>query len=333
MIFLDFSKEINLEKIPQKKEWQKNVVKFLKEWVSDSEIICTKTSGSTGVPKNIELSKKSMIQSAILTSEFLKLKTGDTALVCMPTQYIAGKMMLVRAWVWKLKLFCIEPTSNPLEKIDQKFTFSAMTPMQVRNSLGKINLIEKLLIGGGQVSYDLQTILKKFNTEIYESFGMTETISHIALKKLSGNKNHYFQSMKGTKIRKNEKGCLCIKPSFLNEEVITHDIINLISDHEFEWLGRLDNVINSGGIKIFPEKVEKQLKSIIDQEFIISKKFDEILGNKVILIIEGNESSILRNKIENFSFENKYEKPKEIIYIKRFKRTPTGKIIRENKYN
>lgn len=329
MIFLDFSKEINTNQLPQKEEWQKNIVNFLQEWLSDSQTITTKTSGSTGTPKNIELTKKAMTESATLTGKFLNLKPDDTALVCMPTQYIAGKMMLVRAWVWKLKLFCIEPTSHPLNNLEQKFTFSAMTPMQVRNSLNKINQIKKLLVGGAQVSYDLQTILKKYNTDIYESFGMTETISHIALKKISsGKKEHPFCLMPDTKIRQDERGCLCIKPSFLKEEIITNDIIHLISDYEFEWLGRWDNVINSGGVKIFPEKVEKQLKSIINEEFIISQKPDEILGNKIVLIIEGNESPILKKQIENFSFENKYEKPREIIYIKKFKRTSTGKIIR-----
>jgi O-succinylbenzoic acid--CoA ligase len=330
MIRLDFSKKIHWEKLPQEEEWQKNIIHFLKEWHSGSDVIVTKTSGSTGIPKNIELKKSAMIRSATMTGEFLSLKKNDTALLCMPSLYIAGKMMLVRAIVWKLTLFCIKPVSHPLENIDKPFIFSAMTPMQVENSLDKLHLIKKLIIGGAQLSPHLHNQLKHYSTDIYESFGMTETISHIALKKVSGNQNHpVFHVLPNTKIRLDERGCLCILPSFLSHEISTNDIVSLISDHEFEWMGRIDHVINSGGIKIFPERVEKQLKTIIDREFIISSREDELLGNKVILVVAGEKISELERKIAEFSFENKYEKPKEIIYIDRFIKTPTGKIIRK----
>ena len=330
MIQLDFSKEIKIQELPQQEEWQKNIVAFLEEWYSDSEIVITKTSGSTGIPKNIELTKSAMIQSATLTGKFLNLKEGDTALLCMPSLYIAGKMMLVRAIVWKLNLFCIQPVSHPLQNISREFTFSAMTPMQVENSLDKISAVKKLIVGGAQISSHLLNLLKNKPTDIYESFGMTETISHIALKKVSGNADHpVFHTLPDTRIRLDERGCLCIQPSFLQEEIITNDIVSIISDHEFEWLGRIDNVINSGGIKIFPEKVEKQLRTIIDREFIISSLPDDLLGNKVVLLIAGKTIPELKEKISNFPFENKYEKPKEIFYIDHFDKTHTGKIVRK----
>ncbi len=329
MIWLDFSKEIRIEEIPQKEEWQQNIVNFLKDWHSDSEIVVTKTSGSTGTPKNIELAKSAMIQSATITGQFLNLKKGNSALLCMPSLYIAGKMMLVRSIVWKLNLFCIEPSSHPLKNINQTIDFSAMTPMQVENSLDNLYLLNKLIVGGAQISSHLLSKLKNLPTDIYESFGMTETISHIALKKISGREdNPLFQLMPKTKMRLDERGCLCITPPFLKEEIITNDMVSILSKNEFEWLGRIDNVINSGGIKIFPEKVEKQLKRIIDREFIISSRKDDLLGNKVILVVAGEKIPDLEEKISRFPFENKYEKPKEIIYIKHFDKTHTGKILR-----
>jgi O-succinylbenzoic acid--CoA ligase len=329
MIRLDFSKDLKIQEIPQEEEWQRNIVSFLKEWYSDSKTVVTHTSGSTGIPKNIELAKSAMIRSAAMTGEFLNLKENDSALLCMPSLYIAGKMMLVRAVVWKLNLFCIKPVSHPLSRINQKFVFSAMTPMQVENSLDKLPLIKKLIVGGAQISTNLLSELKDMPVDVYESFGMTETISHIALRKVSGKENNSaFRIMPGTKIRLDERGCLCIHPSFLEEEIRTNDMVNLLSENEFIWLGRIDNVINSGGIKIFPEKVERQLKTVIDREFIISSKKDSLLGAKVVLLIAGEKIPELEKIIAEFPFESSYEKPREIIYTGSFAKTPTGKIIR-----
>ncbi|WP_128332095.1 AMP-binding protein [Apibacter sp. HY039] len=329
MFLLDFSKPINILELPQEKEWQKNIISFLKDWYNNSETIVTQTSGSTGIPKDIVLTKSAMTESASLTGKYLNLSSGDTALLCMPSLYIAGKMMLVRSIVWNLKLYCIEPSSYPLKNTDKKFTFSAMTPMQVEKSLEKIENIDKLIVGGAQIPSSLLSKLKFLNTDVYESFGMTETISHIALKKVSGNSPcTSFQLLPNTKIRVDRRGCLCIQPSFLSEEIITNDLVSLVSDREFEWQGRIDNIINSGGIKIFPEKVEKQLKSIINREFIISSREDAVLGKKVILIVEGDVIPELKEIVSQFTFDSKYEKPKEIIYVNQFERTKTGKIIR-----
>lgn len=330
MIHLNFSKHIDVNAIPCQEKWQIDLVDFLKDWYSASPTIITKTSGSTGTPKNIELTKKAMAESAKMTGTFLNLKANDSALLCMPSSYIAGKMMLVRAIVWKLDLYCIKPVSHPLENVNREFTFSAMTPMQVENSLDKLYLIKKLIVGGAQPSAQLVSELKKQTTDIYESFGMTETISHIALKKISGHAvNSAFKVMPNTKIRVDERGCLCILPPFLDEEIVTNDLVSLISENEFEWKGRMDHVINSGGIKIFPEQVEKQLKSIIQSDFIISSVQDPVLGNKVVIIIAGKKDINLEKQILDFNFENKYEKPKEFIYVESFAKTPTGKIIRK----
>lgn len=330
MLTLNFSTPINISQIPQEESWQKEIVDFLKEWYSTSEVVITQTSGSTGTPKKIERKKSAMRQSALMTGRFLNLKTGDTALLCMPARYIAGKMMLVRAIVWRLKLMCIKPASRPLEGINQDIAFSSMVPMQVENSLDRLHQVQKLIIGGAQVALPLAEKLKHIPTDIYESFAMTETVSHIALKKISGGGENPFRLLPDTKIRTDERGCLCVQPLFLDlgEEIITNDLVKILSDNEFEWLGRIDNVINSSGIKIFPEKVEKQLKPVIHQEFIISSEKDDLLGEKVILIVEGEKIDGLEEKIEHFPYQNKYEKPRRIFYTPHFERTPNGKLLR-----
>lgn len=327
---IDFSKKIEISQWSKEEEWQQDIANFLKEWYSDSDFIITKTSGSTGKPKEIKIAKKAMLQSAQMTGKFLSLKENDSALLCMPSKYIAGKMMLVRSMVWKLNLTCIKPSSHPLENLNQRFVFSAMTPMQVENSLDKLENIDKLIVGGTQIQYSLLQKLKVFQTEIYESFGMTETLSHIALKKVSGEKvSNYFETLPGIKIRKNESDCLCVDVPFLNEELSTNDLIQLKNKNQFEWLGRKDNVINSGGIKISPEEVEKKLKPLIAQEFIVSSVEDSVLGNKVVLVVEGEEIVRLKEKIQQIDSLSKYEKPKDIVYIEKFARTPTGKVIRK----
>ena len=330
MMILNFSKPVDIRQIPQEEDWQKEIADFLTEWYSDSETVVTQTSGSTGIPKKIERKKSAMKQSAIMTGRFLDLKTGDSALLCMPTCYIGGKMMLVRAIVWRLKLMCIRPVSHPLENINQEIVFSAMTPMQVENSLGKLHLVRKLIIGGAHVALPLVEKLKNIPTDIYETFAMTETVSHIALRKISGGGENPFRLLPDTKIRIDERGCLCIQPLFLDleEEIITGDLVKILSDNEFEWLGRVDNVINSGGIKIFPEKVERQLKSMIHRDFIISSEKDSLLGEKVILIVEGEKIPDLEEKMAEFPYQNKYEKPRKIVYVPHFERSSNGKLLR-----
>lgn len=324
MILLDFSKEFSFLKLEEKsnhEKWGNEVYSFIKDWFSDEDFIISKTSGSTGIPKEIKIPKSAMKMSAQMTGKFFGLNEGNFALLCMPVNFIAGKMMIVRSIELKLKLYCIEPKSKiNLDFIDQ-IDFAPMTPMQVENSFDELTKIKILLIGGAPLSDELKHKLLPLKTQSFESYGMTETITHIALKEIS---EEFFTTLEKIKIRKDERDCLIIKTPYFEEEIITNDIIELKNEDEFKWLGRFDNVINSGGIKLFPEQIETRFKPFIKEEFIISSLPDLTLGQKLILIIESETSNfqLPTSKI------SKFEIPKEIYFLNEFPRTESGKIKR-----
>lgn len=320
MKILDFSTG-QFDSLNPEIPWEKEILEFWNEWNSPTEFIISKTSGSTGIPKEIQLPKSAMKRGAAMTGKFFGLEEGKSTLLCLPVQFIAGKMMLVRAIELKLKLYCIEPKS----KIDfeEEFYFVPMTPMQVENSLNVIPKIENLLIGGAPLSDSLRSKLEKIPVKCFESYGMTETITHIALKEIS---EEFFTTLDGISIRKDERDCLVIKTPYFEEEIVTNDIVELKNISQFKWLGRFDNVINSGGIKILPEQIEQKLKPFIEKAFIITSLPDKTLGQKLILIIEGNRTLNFELRTSNFG---KYEIPKEVYFVKEFPRTESGKIIRD----
>ncbi len=319
---LDFSKQI-FDELNSEIPWQKNILDFLEEWNSDSYFVSSKTSGSTGIPKEIHLPKSAMKMSAQMTGEFFGLKEGMSALLCMPVNFVAGKMMIVRAMELKLKLYCVEPKSFIKMDFAKEIDFAPMTPMQVENSFGELTKIKILLIGGAPLSDVLRNRLKDISTRSFESYGMTETITHIGLKGIS---EEFFTTLNGISIRKDHRDCLVIQTPYFEEEIITNDIVELKNDSEFKWLGRFDNVINSGGIKLYPEQIEKKLKPFISEEFIITSIPDNILGQKLILVVEG---AVISNFQLPSSILSKYETPKEIHFLKEFPRTESGKIQRE----
>lgn len=321
MKVLDFSNQ-QFDTLNPNVDWENEILKFWKEWQNEDDFIIAQTSGSTGTPKNIKLPKSAMQMSARMTGEFFDLTKGKTALLCLPVSFIAGKMMWVRAIELGLKLYCVEPKSkidlSDLASID----FVPMTPMQVEHSFEFLDKIKTLLIGGAPLSDVLRKRLLETNTQCFESYGMTETITHIALKEIS---ETHFKTLKKVDIRKDERGCLAIQTPYFKEEIITNDLIEIQNENEFKWLGRFDNVINSGGVKLIPEQIESKLKSILKNEFVISSLPDETLGEKLILVIES----------ENYEFEipegllDKFEHPKEIHFIHPFPRTESGKIQRQ----
>ena len=273
------------------KEFSTSTNQFLLDWFSANDFIEVKTSGSTGDPKVIQLRKEFMINSALATGEFFNLPEKTTALLCMSTEYIAGKMMLVRAMVLGWKLDIVEPASNPLKSIDKTYDFSAFVPMQLHNSLEDISRVNKLIVGGGVVSQELERKIQKISTEVYATYGMTETITHIAVKKLNHihNEKSHYKILPNIAISQDQRNCLVISaPKIVKDIVITNDVVELISETEFKWLGRIDNVINSGGIKLHPEEIEKKLSQIISQRFFVAGIPDSKLGEKLILIIEKN---------------------------------------------
>ena len=302
--------------------FEKEIANFLLDWLNSESFIFVQTSGSTGKPKQIVIQKSAMIASAKATGLFFNLQPKNTALLCLSANYIAGKMMLVRAITLGLNLDTIDPTSTPLSS--KKYNFIAMVPMQVEKSLSKLHLVDKLLIGGTKVSYTLSESILKSNCNAFESYGMTETISHIAIKKIG---ELSFTVLPNVIISVDERNCLVIEALELSKEkIITNDIVAIVNATQFILKGRIDNIINSGGIKIFPEEVEEILAKFISVPFFIASKPDEILGEKVILVLEATPFLIENNV---FSQLSKYQIPKEILFFEAFEGTETNKINRK----
>ena len=296
---------------------------FLKDWFSKKEFICVKTSGSTGSPKTIKLSKEKMIASAIKTGNFLKLNPGDKALCCLPIDYIAGKMMVVRSIVLGLDLTIAKPSKSPFSKLSSNYDFSACTPHQLEGSTKNLSKIKILLIGGSPVNETLKKQLQDCKNTIYETFGMTETISHIALKNITANEQN-FKALEGVSFESIE-GCLKITcPDLLKKPLITNDLVEMFSEKEFSWIGRKDFVVNSGGIKLFPEKIEKKLSKFLKDPFLVIGIPDESLGEKLVIVFEGKVSKYYQKALESL---NKYEKPKRSFEFIKFKRL-NNKVLR-----
>ena len=332
---------LNLDDLQALTEFDKKVILFVKEWFSSTKVVQISTSGSTGTPKTLEIEKSRMRISAKMTCDFFNLNEGSSALLCLPIDFISGKMMMVRAIERGLKLKIVEPSLNPLEKLTEELDFCAMTPLQVENSLDKIHLIKNLIIGGAQVSerlkFNIFENLKKSerNNRIYETYGMSETLSHIALKEIYPNAAAYFTVLDGVEISQDDRGCLIINaPKLVSETLQTNDVVELMDKNHFKFLGRTDFVINSGGVKIFPEMLENFLKKElaktgIENEILYTGAEDEILGQKLVLFIEGEEDSDIIKSIKSLKFEKKYHRPKEIVFLEKFPRSENGKILRK----
>jgi O-succinylbenzoic acid--CoA ligase len=306
--------------------FEQHVGNFLLDWFDEKSYIELSTSGTTGTPKVIKIEKQAMLDSALATGDFFDLKPGDTMLHCLPTNYVAGKMMFVRSFILGLDMKFVEPNSDPLKNIDEEFDFCAMVPLQAKNSLKKLKAgkIKKLIIGGVKVHKALEQELVKLPMGIYETYGMTETITHIAAKKIG---EKAFTVLPNVTVSTDERECLIIKAKNISKnEIVTNDIVKLISDTQFIWEGRIDNVINSGGIKLMPEQIEDKLSTLIPRRYFVYGQSDEILGEKTVLYIEGAPLEIEESI---FSVLDKYEKPKEIVFIPKFKDTATGKIMRK----
>lgn len=306
-------------------ESEKPVGQFLLDWFDEKDFIEMHTSGSTGIPKSIRVQKQSMVNSAIASGVFFDLQPGSRILNCLPMKYVSGKMMFVRSFVLGLEMDFVPASLHPLQKLEECYDFSAMVPLQAQNSLQDLHLIKKLIVGGAKINAKLEKqLLRLKKTECYETFGMTETVSHIAAKKVG---EIAFRLMPNVSIRTDDRNCLIIDaPLLLDEPIITNDLVEIINGNEFKFLGRIDNVINSGGVKINPEQVEEKLVHKINSRFMISGKPDVNLGEKVVLIIESDTYDV-----DNTIFEglDKYEKPKEIYFLKQFKDSNNGKLLRK----
>lgn len=310
--------------IKEGEEYEKHIGEFLLEWLDEDLFIEVQTSGTTGKPKLIRLEKLAMIQSALATGDYFDLEPGNTALLSLSAKYIAGKMMLVRAMILGLELDIATVDSKPLAHNDKEYDFAAMVPLQVENSLKKLKNIKKLIIGGASLSKNLIQQLKKLKVNAFETYGMTETITHVAVRKIG---EETFKTLPNIKVSIDNRECLVIKaPKIMKEKVVTNDIVTLVSEHEFKWLGRYDNVINSGGVKLFPEQIEDKLQDLIMDRFFIASESDQVLGQKLILVVESEEKKEIDKAI--FTSLDKFEKPKTIYFVDKFIETKTGKVNR-----
>jgi o-succinylbenzoate synthase len=315
----------------QTTEIWRDIHQFMLDWLHPSDTIKLQTSGSTGSPRTINMKKSWMEASAQLTTKTLKLKPGSHALLCLPLQYIAGKMMLVRAICLNLHLTVTDPSSNPLANISGEIDFTAMTPMQLSNSIlqNRLEKVKMVLVGGAPINPELTNRIQSQKTRIIETWGMTETASHIALRTLNGqDKSDYFSALPGIHLAQDEHHRLIIRADHLGgKPILSNDVVKLLSKQRFRWLGRYDNVINSGAIKLFPEVIEQKLRShITERDFFISKIADPILGQKIVLYIEGEPFQLPEHIWDSLT---KFEKPNDIQIITAFSRTGSGKLIRD----
>ncbi len=311
--------------------YQKQVGDFLLDWLDDSDTVIVQTSGSTGTPKKISLHKNAMVESALATGTYFNLNEGTSALHCLPTDFIAGKMMLVRALILGWHIDLRPPNSSPLLDIKKEYDFSAMVPLQLQNSIEGLKNIKTLIVGGAAVSIELLKQIQNINCKIYATYGMTETITHIAVKRLNGNMvTSNFELLPDIKITKDDRGCLVIAaPRLSKTPIVTNDLVELTSDNTFKLLGRIDNIINSGGVKLFPEQIERKLQEIIPNRFFVSSQKNEELGEQLVLIVEGDINiDDVAKSISQLDSLQKFEVPKQIYTIAHFAETNSGKVRR-----
>ena len=312
-------------------EVKKSVEDFILAWFNDDAYISTFTSGSTGKPKSIKLLKSKMIESAKQTGEFLSLKKNQSALLCLSPETIAGKMMIVRAIFFHLNLYVVAINSQPFQNLDVEIDFVAMIPLQLSNSLDsnpeKLTRIKNIIIGGGIIPPTLITKLKNNKLTVFHTYGMTETISHIAMRKVGLIYEDSYTAL-GETIFSEVDGQLVIhSPILETRSITTNDNVQIIDNKHFIYKGRVDFVINSGGVKMHPEELENKLYAVISKPFFITSLPDEYFGEKVILIIE-YAGTIILSDLNLKEVLKPYEHPKEIYCIPQFVRTESGKINR-----
>jgi len=324
-------------------DFQKASLNFCAEWLNGKDTFTLQTSGSTGSPKKISASRHQLKASAQLTITALALKKHDISLVCLDTRYIAGVMMIVRSLEAGMNMILVDPSSNPLENLDERTSIdlAAFVPLQLETILRssdskKLNQVKIALIGGATLNSKTVKEIEGLKGNFYATYGMTETLSHIALQKLNGKAaQNYFEALPGITLSKDTRDCLIIHaPHLSNEPIVTNDLVEFITASQFRWLGRADNMINTGGVKVIPEMIEASI-SLLFEELNISNRFfvaslpDNLLGESVNLFIEGtpfdnHKEKLFQEKINQLL--NRFEIPKSIQFMLQFVNTDTGKI-------
>jgi len=304
---------------------------FLKEWFSDSNSFRVSTSGSTGIPKKITLEKWQLKESAKITNKRFGLNESTCFIHCLPTKFIAGIMMWIRCIEANAEIFLLPATSDPLVNLEiPKNSFIALTPNQVQNTLKSsptaFEKIESCIIGGASCDAELIKALQTVKTKCYSTYGMTETITHCAIKSLNYPYQGFYEVLEGFTINTNEIGAITIEAKHIpNLQITTNDFGKILSENQFYWLGRLDFVINSGGVKVSPEQIEERIAPYISGGFLIHKIKNDQYGERPILIIESS-SEIKFHLIQ--AELSKIECPDEVYIMEKLVQTENGKINR-----
>jgi len=311
-------------------DFEVSMARFLEEWLNFKDYVEVKTSGSTGKPKKIKLSKSQMIESAKATGAYFKVGEGTKALLCLSSDYIAGKMMLVRAMVLGWDLHVVAPEKDALVQYDNPYDFVALVPYQLYHSIDALGKVKKLIVGGGVLSRHLEDVLADLPVEAFATYGMTETITHVAARRINGfAKSEIYHALPDVRFSLDDRGCLVIHAPKLNDEdIVTNDLVELISPVSFRWLGRQDFVVNSGGIKLQPESIEQKLQPYLNLPFVITSEPDEALGEKLILVVEKTELDSDIDFKSIFSHLPSQERPKKVYTLSSFPYTETGKVKR-----
>ncbi|MDB5233122.1 MAG: hypothetical protein JWR44_115 [Hymenobacter sp.] len=325
--------------------YEAKVLDFVRQWLTGTQEFTLTTSGSTGTPSAITLRRRQLEASAQRTADFFDLGPGDRALVCLNCEYIGGMMMLVRGLERNMHLTIVEPHADPFEYTGSaaEFDFAAFVPLQLKAVLAagrapRLNQMKAILVGGAPADTSLQQELQPLRVPVYLTYGMTETCSHVALRRLNGPEaSTRFRVFRGIAAGQDERGCLTLRGDVTDDElIVTNDQVNLLDAHTFEWLGRADFVINSGGVKVPAEKVELVLDVALAEIGASRRCFvaglpDERLGQAVTAFIEGPALSVnLEKQLQSLLTErlSRYEQPKALRYVPAFSTTATGKLDR-----
>jgi len=316
-------------------EWRRDLFTFIRMFLDKGgEAIIQKTSGTTGEPAKVNLKRSAMIRSAEMTLDFFRLQPGDPVLLCLPVRYIAGKMMVVRALAGGLRLVTTEPASRPLKQVSRTFRFASMVPLQVHESVqhgDPLSLLDQLLVGGGGAYPALLRELEKLERPvIHESFAMSETYSHFALRRVNGTSpDSHFRLMEGVRIRRDQRGCLVVQVQGVTDgEVVTGDLVEIGRDGKgFRWMGRIDHVFKSGGIKVVPEVLEQRIGGWLKRPCLVLPEEDPGLGQRIVLLVEtgghpapaGQWEELLRKKLPG------HARPKRIVTVREFPRNSSFK--------
>ncbi|HEX8426306.1 AMP-binding protein [Hymenobacter sp.] len=326
--------------------YEAKVLDFCRQWLNGTQEVALHTSGSTGQPQPVLMKRQQLEASARRTGDYFDLGPGDRMLVCLNCEFVGGMMMLVRGFERRMHLTIVEPQADPftLVSAEAEFTFASFVPLQLRAVLTaghapRLNQMKAVLVGGATVDQSLTKEIQSLTVPVYLTYGMTETASHIALRRLNGSKlNSVYHVLPGIEVGQDKRGCLTVRADVTDDQLITtNDQVKLLDPHTFEWLGRMDFVINSGGVKVQAEKVEQVLEvALVELNLPARRAFvagrpDARLGEQVTAYLEGEPLpeaqqqqllSLLRKRL------SKYERPRELVYVGEFRTTASGKLDR-----